>query len=374
MKFTVERAPLLRALNHINNVVDRRSTMPILNNLAIEAKDSHLVLTGTDMDIELIEDIPIPLAEGSWKTTAQANVLYDMVRKFKDGAQVEFDQDRNEMTVRSSRSRFSIPTMPHEDYPVMSAKDLRCVFTIPATDLHKLIGRTAFAMSTEETRYYLNGIFLHTTENGGWVLRAVATDGHRLARAEVPLTEDMGTAWSGQGGVILPRKTVLEARKLLDGFDGDVTVSLNDTMIRLSIPGITMTSKLVDGTFPEYQRVIPEGNSKVLDVAREPLREAVDRVATIDDGRTRCISLALNNRALVISARNATNGSATEEVDAQWGGQEMEIGFNSRYLLDIAGHIYGERIRFALNDPGAPALITDPDDASVLYVLMPMRL
>jgi len=279
MKLTIERAALLRALGHVQSVVERRTTIPILSNVLLRAEGGQLALSATDMDLEIVEGVPARI-ERDGRTTAPAHTLYDIVRKLRDGSQVELEAlaGRNEMALRSGRSTFTLACLPPEDYPVMSAGELPHNFSLSAGELRQLIDRTRFAISTEETRYYLNGIYLHSTKaNEVPVLRAVATDGHRLAKVE--LTAPEGAA--GMPGVIVPRKTVLELRKLVEEGEAEVQIALGESKIRCAVGDAALTSKLIDGTFPDYDRVIPSGNDKVLEIACKEFAEAVDRVATI---------------------------------------------------------------------------------------------
>jgi DNA polymerase-3 subunit beta len=371
MKLTIERAALLRALGHVQSVVERRTTIPILSNVLLRAEGGQLALSATDMDLEIVERVTARI-ERDGRTTAPAHTLYDIVRKLREGAQVELEvlAGRNEMALRSGRSTFTLACLPPEDYPVMSAGELPHNFSLSASELRQLIDRTRFAISTEETRYYLNGIYLHATKaNEVPVLRAVATDGHRLAKVE--LTAPEGAA--GMPGVIVPRKTVLELRKLVEEGDDEVQVALGDTKIRCAVGDAALTSKLIDGTFPDYDRVIPTGNDKVLEIACKEFAEAVDRVATISTERSRAVKLAIERGNLTVSATSPENGTATEELEARYQATPLEIGFNSRYLLDITEQIGGEYVHFVMADAGSPTLVRDSGDASALYVLMPMR-
>ncbi len=371
MKLTIERTALLRALGHVQSVVERRNTIPILSNVLLRAESGELALSATDMDLEIVASVA---AQGVRKgsTTAPAHTLYDIVRKLREGAQIEIDAagDKGAMTVRSGRSTFTLACLPPEDYPLMADGELAHGFTLSAADVKRLIDRTRFAISTEETRYYLNGIFLHAAKsNDVPMLRAVATDGHRLARMEVPLPE--GAA--GMPGVIVPRKTVNELRKLIDEIDHDVQISLSDTKIRFGFGNAVLTSKLIDGTFPDYDRVIPSGNDKILEVPCKEFAEAVDRVSTISTEKSRAVKLTIERGSLMLSATSPENGTATEELEVRYSASPLEIGFNSRYLLDIAEQIEGEGARFAMADAASPTVVRDTADGSALYVLMPMR-
>ncbi len=371
MKFTIERASLLRSLGHVQSVVERRNTIPILNNVLMEAAKGTLTLTATDMELAISEKVAAETGAMS-AITAPAHTLYDIVRKLPDGAQVEVEtaEGDGQITVRSGRSTFQLACLPAADFPALGDEDLPHGFVVPADSARALIDHTRFAISTEETRYYLNGIYLHAAQRDGVpVLRAVATDGHRLARFDVPLPK--GAA--DMPGVIVPRKMVTEWRKLIDEADGDIEVGLSDAKIRISFDDITLTSKLIDGTFPDYERVIPTGNDRLMEVECKPFAAAVDRVSTISTEKSRAVKLALAKGTVTLSATSLDQGSAEEELEAAYKGEPMEIGFNSRYLLDIAERIQGERARFRLGDAASAALVGDVDDESALYVLMPMR-
>jgi DNA polymerase III subunit beta len=370
MKLTIEKSALFRSLSHVQSVVEKRNTIPILSNVLLEAQGGALGLTATDLDLAIVESAPAELRQAG-ATTAPAHTLYDICRKLPDGAQVEFSysHDDGRLTLRAGRSQFALSCLPREDFPVMTEGELPHRFTIQAAALKRLIEKTRFAISTEETRYYLNGVYLHAWEDGAPMLRAVATDGHRLARVEMPLPE--GAA--GMPGVIVPRKTVAEVYKLLEEADGSVEVSLSDTKIRFAAGSTVLTSKLIDGAFPDYQRVIPTENDKVLEVDARSFAEAVDRVSTISSEKSRAVKLALDKDRLVLSATSPENGTAVEETAVSYAGTPIEIGFNSRYLLDIAGQIDGDAAQFRLADAASPTLIRDVADDSALYVLMPMR-
>jgi DNA polymerase-3 subunit beta len=371
MKVTVERASLLKSLGHVHRVVERRNTIPILSNVLLRAGDGSLRLKATDLDLEVTETLPADVGQ-SGATTVPAHMLYDIARKLPDGAQVSLDVagDVGQMVIRSGRSRFTLQALPESDFPDLSAGDLEHRFTIAAGELKRLFDKTQFAISTEETRYYLNGIYLHTLESSGTtVLRAVATDGHRLARVETGAPA--GSA--GMPGVIVPRKAVAEVLKLVEDAGDSVTVELSPTKIRFTLGLVVLTSKLIDGTFPDYQRVIPAGNDKQLVVDRGDFAGAVDRVSTISSERGRAVKLSLADRRLTLSVTNPDSGSALEELEADYDAAPLDIGFNARYLLDIASQLEGDTALFKLADPGSPTLIQDREGASALYVLMPMR-
>ncbi|HEV2559587.1 MAG TPA: DNA polymerase III subunit beta [Microvirga sp.] len=370
MRVTVERAALLRSLGHVHRVVERRNTIPILSNVLLRTDEGGLRLKATDLDIEVTETIPAEVSTPG-STTVPAHVIYDIVRKLPEGAQVSLETagDAGQMQIRSGRSRFMLQALPESDFPDLAAGDLPHRFTLAAGDLKRLIDKTQFAISTEETRYYLNGIYLHTLDGGaGTVLRAVATDGHRLARVE--LAAPKGS--EGMPGVIVPRKAVAEIQKLVESGE-EVLVELSSAKVRLTFGGVVLTSKLIDGTFPDYQRVIPQGNDKLLTVERSDFAKAVDRVSTISSERGRAVKLALNGGRLTLTVNNPDSGSATEEIEVDYDSGPIDIGFNARYLLDITGQLDGDTALFKLADPGSPTVIQDREGAAALYVLMPMR-
>ena len=370
MKLTIERAVLMKSLGHVQNVVERRTTIPILSNVRIDAGDGFLGLTATDMDISFNEKVAAEVAT-SGVTTASAHMLYDIVRKLPDGAQVDLEiGDGDQLALTSGRSRFSLPLLSAEEFPVMTEGELTHHFSVPAANLRRLIDKTRFAISTEETRYYLNGIYLHAAKgDDGPALRAVATDGHRLSRVDAPLPD--GAA--DMPGVIVPRKTVNELRKLIDEVEGDISVSVSDAKIRFSFGDVVLLSKLIDGSFPDYERVIPSQNDKTVQINGKALSEAVDRVATISTDKTRSVKLALDRNRLVISANSPESGSASEDLEVEYDGPELQIGFNSRYLLDVTERIDGDKIQFVMADSVSPTILRDSGDSVALYVLMPMR-
>jgi DNA polymerase-3 subunit beta len=367
MKVTVEQAQLLKALGHVHRVVERRNTIPVLANVLIRASGRELGLKATDLDIDIVESIPAEVAqEGT--TTVPAHVLYDIVRKLSDGAQVSLEQDgqAGQVALRSGRSRFSLQTLPETDFPDLAPGEMSHRFEVAAADLRQLIEKTQFAISSEETRYYLNGIYLHVLDGR---LRAVATDGHRLALTDIAAPPGS----EGMPGIIVPRKTVAEVLKLVSETGDPVQLELSGVKIRVSTGAIVLTSKLIDGTFPDYQRVIPQRNDKLMLVERDDFARAVDRVSTISSERGRAVKFALGDAKLTLSVHNPDAGQAIEELAVDYEATPLEIGFNARYLLDIVGQLEGDTAVVKLYDSGSPTLIQDREGAASLYVLMPMR-
>src|SRR5688572_17255768 len=371
MKVTVERAELLKSLGHVHRVVERRNTIPILANVLMRAEKSALNLKATDLDLEVIESIAAEVSPGG-STTVPAHMFYEIVRKLPEGSQVvlEASGDRAMMSIRAGRSRFTLQTLPESDFPDLAAGDMTHKFKLGAAELKRLLDKTHFAISTEETRYYLNGIYLHIAGSGkNATLCAVATDGHRLAQAELAVPAGA----NGMPGVIVPRKTVNEVQRLVEGSDAEVGIEVSSAKIRFTLGDVVLTSKLIDGTFPDYGRVIPSGNDKELTVDKKDFEAAVDRVSTVSSERGRAVKLSLSGGRLVLSVTNPDSGSATEEIEVDYNSDPIDIGFNSRYLLDIAAQIDGEVAILKLADPGSPTLIQDKDAKGALYVLMPMR-
>ena len=374
LEFTIDRSLLLKSLGHVQSVVEKRNTIPILSNVKIEAFDNILSLTATDMDIAVTEQIDTQVAtEGA--LTVPAHTFYDIIRKLPDGAQVQIKGDADKtgkVKINSGSCNFSLSCLPVTEYPVMDNSDLGETFALTSAELLALIDKTKFAISTEETRYYLNGIFLHTkaNEEGLKLLCSVATDGHRLAKVELEAPEGVQDI----EGVIIPRKTIIELRKLIEDSECDIEIALSDTKISFICDNAVLLSKLIDGTFPEYDKVIPYGNDKVMEIRTDLFIKAVDRVSTITSDKTRAIKLIAQEGAVVLSAVNEENSTAKEEVEASYSEAEIEIGLNSRYILEMASSIEGDTMELIFADGSAPVLVKDTADACALYVIMPMRI
>jgi DNA polymerase III subunit beta len=375
MKFSVERAILLKALAHTQSVVERRNTIPILANILLDASaEGVLRLTATDMEIAIVEEVPGVQVARPGRTTAPAATLYEIVRKLPDGATIELDHRGGDapLALRAGKFNTTLQVLPVEDFPSMTEGSLPHQFKIEAAKLRGMIDRTRFAISTEETRYYLNGIYFHVAESEGRkVLRAAATDGHRLARVE----EDLPDGAVAMPGVIIPRKTINELRKLAEETRDEIELRLSDTKVSFRIGPVSLTSKLIDGTFPDYERVIPRGNDKVMEVAKQAFADAVGRVAAISSERSRPVKLSIGRNHLLVTASSAEQGQAQEELDEDvvtYAAAPIEIGFQARYLADITDQV-GDMLRFKFSDGSAPTVVQDAGDEGALYVLMPMR-
>jgi DNA polymerase-3 subunit beta len=371
MKVTLERNHLLKSLSHVHRVVERRNTYPILANVLLKASDGKLDLRATDLDIEVTESVPAMVGTAG-TTTVPAHTLYEIVRKLSDGAEVRLENEGAEqLLLTSGRSRFHLACISPDSFPDLKSGTFTHHFSLPAATFRELIERTQFAISNEETRYYLNGIYVQALEVGGELtLRAVATDGHRLARADAPAPAGA----KGMPGIIVPKKTVSEVQKLLDGAEGDVAIEISDTKIRFTLGSVVLLSKLIEGTFPDYERVTPKNNDKQMNVDRSSFAIAVDRVSTIASERGgKAVKLQMKAGQLELSVTNPDHGTASEELAVDFEPESFEIGFNARYLLDILAQIRSENAVFMFNDAGSPTLVKEDGDAKALYVLMPMR-
>ena len=366
MKATIERAILLKALGHVQSVVERRNTIPILSNVLIEARDDgSLRLMATDLDLQVDESVAAQVAQAG-ATTVPAHTFFDIVRKLPEGSQVELAASDGKMQVVAGRARFNLSTLPRDDFPVIAEGELPTRFELPAATLRQIIDKTRFAISSEETRYYLMGIFLHVVDDK---LKAAATDGHRLARITLPRPDGA----EGMPDIIIPKKCVQELRKLLDEVEGTAEVSLSPTKVRFGLGSAVLTSKLIDGTFPDYNRVIPTGNDKLLKLDPKSFAAGVDRVATIASEKTRAVKMSVDRDKVTLSVTSPESGTATEEIACDYGSDNIEIGFNARYLMDILGQIEGDSVEVHLADAAAPTLLRENDASPALYVLMPMR-
>jgi DNA polymerase-3 subunit beta len=373
MKLTIERAALLKALGHVQSVVERRNTIPILSNVLIAGEAGRAHFSATDLDMEMVDSCAAEV-EAPGQVTAPAHMLYEIARKLPEGAEVglAYSGEDPRLLVQAGRSRFHLPVLPPGDFPKMSTDGLSAPIAIEASELVRLIDKTRFAMSTEETRYSLNGLYLHVVAEGGAPkLRAVATDTRRLALAEMPAPE----GYAGAPGVIVPRKTIGEVRRLLDDAGDTVTLAVSAQKVRFDFGDASLTSKVVDGSFPAYQAVIPYENRRVMMLDNALFASAVDRVATISTDQSRAVRMSVEQGRMTLSVRNIDASNAVEELEADYDGAPLGLSFNARYVLDVTAQIAGEsaEFRFAENAGGDPALVLDPTDAGVQYVLMPLR-
>lgn len=372
MKISIDRATLIRPLSHAQGVVERRQTHHILGNVLLNAENDLLTMTATDSNLEVVQTMPCK-DEIAGSVTLPAGVLHEIVRRLPADSRVQVSpsDDAGRVEISSGRSSFTLPILPAEDFPVLGAEPPTHRFDLDASAARLLLERTRMSMSSEETRFYLNGVYLHATRSEGIpVLRAVATDGHRLARVEMPLPEGA----EEMPGIIIPRKAVGEVLRLTDETVDTVAVAVSETRASFGFGDRTLTTKLVDGSFPQYERVIPQNNDRELVVDSRSFADAVDRVAAVASDRNSCtVKLAIDPGELVVSSSSGDSGSGEEVLEVSYGATAMQIGFNARYLLDITGQIHGEGTVFRLADGGAPAILRDRDDESSIYVVMPVR-
>ena len=366
MQITIELSHLAKAVADVQSVTEKRNTIPILSNILLEADQNQLRLSTTDMDVSMIETAPCRV-ELPGATTVPAALFHEILGKLPKGLELalRLDGETGHLRLQAGRSDFSLATLPCEDFPVVATETMPIKFQINAQHFGALIDKTRFAISKEGTRYYLTGIYLHTSDQ---TLTGVATDGHRLAK--VALEAPRGV--ESLEGIIIPAKTVAEIRKLAEGEDL-IDIGISPTMIQVAAGPVQLISKLIDGTYPDYQKVIPTDNHTTLLIDRNALMASVDRVSIVSADRTRLVKISMQAGTVVIQANSPEAGTASEHVEGNYDGAPMEIGFNARYLLDILRELRGDTVRFQLAEASKPTLINDPGDALTLYVLMPMR-
>ncbi|MEH6567942.1 MAG: DNA polymerase III subunit beta [Halioglobus sp.] len=367
MKFVISRDALLKPLNLVAGVVERRQTLPILANVLVVLEGDRLSLTGTDLEVELVGRVQLGAAGDSGEITVPARKLVDICKSLPEGCDIELSSEENKVTVKSGRSRFTLSTLPPREFPNVEDSMGTHQFSLKQGQLKRLIDRTGFAMAQQDVRYYLNGM-LWELKSGR--LRVVATDGHRLAMCTLPGKVDVPEDTQ----VILPRKGVIELSKLLLEDDAEIAVVIGSNHIRATTTDFTFTSKLVDGKFPDYQRVLPKAPDKILMGDRLELRQAFTRTAILSNEKYRGVRLQLTSGSLQIVANNPEQEEAEEIVSVDFEGDTLEIGFNVSYLLDVLGVLSGTKIKFSLSDPNSSALVEESDDGDSLYVVMPMRL
>ena len=375
MEFKINSTDLLKALSHIHGIVEVRHTLPILSNIILEAKDDKLILSSTNLDIYCSDKIKAEVLK-SGEVSVSAVTFFEIIKRLPSGSEVLMimEEGENEITLTCGRSKFNLSTLKTDDFPIISDSDLSTNFVLSADELIRIIDKTKFAVSNEETRYYLNGIFLHKAErNSIQFLRAVATDGHRLAQYDIPLPQGAEDIT----GIIIPKKTIYELRKVLDDANGDVSVSLNENKIKFSFNDLKVVSKVIDGTFPDYTKVIPQKNDKNFKTNNSDLKNAIDRVSAVaanEESKSKAIKFCIENNSLSLSVESQSKGSANEIIDVNYGGDKVDIGFNSKYIIDICNEVDGDEISISLSDSISPAIILDKTDENLFFVLMPMRI
>ena len=375
MEFKINSTDLLKALSHIHGIVEVRHTLPILSNIILEAKDDKLILSSTNLDIYCSDKIKAEVLK-SGEVSVSAVTFFEIIKRLPSGSEVLMimEEGENEIRLTCGRSKFNLSTLKTDDFPIISDSDLSTNFVLSADELIRIIDKTKFAVSNEETRYYLNGIFLHKAErNSIQFLRAVATDGHRLAQYDIPLPQGAEDIT----GIIIPKKTIYELRKVLDDANGDVSVSLNENKIKFSFNDLKVVSKVIDGTFPDYTKVIPQKNDKNFKTNNSDLKNAIDRVSAVaanEESKSKAIKFCIENNSLSLSAESQSKGSANEMIDVNYSGDKVDIGFNSKYIIDICNEVDGDEISISLSDSISPAIILDKTDENLFFVLMPMRI
>jgi DNA polymerase-3 subunit beta len=367
IKFSVPRESLLRPLQLVTGVVERRQTLPVLANLLVVLKDNQISLTGTDLEVELVGRFSSDSLGAEGEITIPAKKLMDIVKSLPDDAVISLAIDDAKAVLTSGRSRFTLTTLPASDFPSVEDEPDTLRFTIEQQVLKKLIDATSFAMAQQDVRYYLNGMLLELTQDR---VRTVATDGHRLALSTAAVTSDV----SDKRQVIVPRKGILELARLLGEGSGEVEVALGNNHIRVRTPGFTFTSKLVDGKFPDYERVLPRGGDKKVIADRAELKSVFGRAAILSNEKYRGVRLVLETGNLQVLANNPEQEEAEENLAVDYEGDNLEVGFNVNYLLDVFNHVQGEQVQFLMADSNSSALLQDAEDSSALYVVMPMRL
>ena len=375
MEFKINSTDLLKALSHIHGIVEVRHTLPILSNIILEAKDDKLILSSTNLDIYCSDKIKAEVLQ-SGEVSVSAVTFFEIIKRLPSGSEVLMimEEGENEIRLTCGRSKFNLSTLKTDDFPIISDSDLSTNFVLSADELIRIIDKTKFAVSNEETRYYLNGIFLHKAErNSIQFLRAVATDGHRLAQYDIPLPQGAEDIT----GIIIPKKTIYELRKVLDDANGDVSVSLNENKIKFSFNDLKVVSKVIDGTFPDYTKVIPQKNDKNFKTNNSDLKNAIDRVSAVaanEESKSKAIKFCIENNSLSLSVESQSKGSANEMIDVNYSGDKVDIGFNSKYIIDICNEVDGDEISISLSDSISPAIILDKTDENLFFVLKPMRI
>ena len=375
MEFKINSSDLLKALSHIHGIVEVRHTLPILSNIILKAKDNELTLSSTNLDIYCADKIKAEVTIAG-EISVSAVTFFEIVKRLPSGSEVlmSMEEGENEITLKCGRSKFNLSTLKTDDFPIISDNDLSTNFVLSADELIRIIDKTKFAVSNEETRYYLNGIFLHKADrNSIQFLRAVATDGHRLAQYDIPLPQGAEDIT----GIIIPKKTIFELRKVLDDANGDVSISLNENKIKFTFNDLKIISKVIDGTFPDYTKVIPQNNNKNFKTNNNELKNAIDRVSAVaanEESKSKAIKLSLEDNKLNLSVESQSKGSANEIIDISYDGDKVDIGFNSKYIIDICNEVDGEEVDISLLDSVSPAIILDKTDENLFFVLMPMRI
>tara|TARA_Y100000590_G_C15724213_1_gene1014584 strand:- start:602 stop:1729 length:1128 start_codon:yes stop_codon:yes gene_type:complete len=374
MKLQLSKTNFVKSLSFVQNIVESKATIPILANVLLEAKQGRLNVSATDMDITIFDKIKVNNIESEGSTSVPAQTLYNVIKELSDDNPINlsYDQNSKKLSLDSSNSKFVFSCLPKEEFPISSNETFKTNFDLESDLLKEIIDKTYFATSNEETRYYLNGLYLHTTTlNNKNYLRTVATDGHRLAQYQINTPQAIAKT---NFGVIIPKKLIFELRKLIDDLKGNIKIELSERKIKLSFNETIIISKLIDGKFPDYEKVIPKNTSNAFSINRKKFLESINRISTISSEKSKAIKLNLNKDKLTISASNLEEGgSGIEEITIKYNGPTLDIGFNSGYLKEIINQLTLDEITILFSDSTAPTIIKDASKAESLYVLMPMR-
>ena len=371
MEFSINRDIFLKSLGHAYGVIEKKTTLPILSNILIEAKNSKIKITATDLDIIYTEEVPIQELKKEGSTTTSASVLYDILRKLKTDSKVELIlQSSNKLKITSDNSKFNLLCMPADNFPLSNEESPNKTFDVSPQKLLKLLNKTKISISNDETRHYLNGIYLHKTnlENKSF-LTGVATDSHRLSSSSLEV--DQNTDFES---IILPKKTIFQLTSLLEENNNTIKISNSKSKIKFVLGNGTLISKVIDGRFPDYSKVIPKNNDKVLEVKLNDFKNSIERVTTVSSDKKEGLKIFISKDALQFSVNNPNSGDGSENINAKFNADDLTISFNSKYLIDIASQIESDVIILNLKDPGSPVLIKDISDKKSFYVVMPMKI
>ena len=371
MEFTINRDIFLKALGHANGIIEKKSTLPILSNILIEAKDSKIKITATDLDIIYFEEITPREIKKEGSTTTSASILYDILRKLESNANVELTLlTSNKLKLVSGNSKFNLLCIPSDNFPLSEEDNNQKSFEISPQKLLKLLEKTKISISNDETRHYLNGIFLHKTklENKSF-LSGVATDSHRLSSSSIEVDSNIQIE-----SIILPKKTIFQLIYLLEQSNKSIKISNNKSKIKFEMDSSVLISKVIDGRFPDYNKVIPKGNDKTLEIKLSEFKDSIERVTTVSTDRKEGLKMFISKDAVQLSVNNPNSGEGAERINAKFNSDDLNISFNSRYLADIASQIENESIIIYLKDPGSPVLIRDLLDKNSFHVVMPMKI
>lgn len=366
MKFEVQRDSILKPLQMVSGIVEKKQTQPILSNILLDLEPNKLTLTATDLEMEVIASIPV-ISSDSASTTVPVRKFLDTCKTLNEGADLKFSVNKEKAILTSSKTRFSLTTLPAKDFPVIDAKSPLFSFVIPQKSLKRIIDKTSFAMAVQDVRYYLNGLLLEIDPS---YLRAVSTDGHRLAIS----SEELETGQQETKSIIVPRKAVLEIARILEDTDENVEIVIGENYIRIILESVIFTSKLVDGQYPNYDSVIPKNCDKMLQVDKNLIKQCLVRTSILSNEKYRGIKLEINKDYLKASANNPDQEEAEDEIPIEYQGEKIEMGFNVNYLIDAINALESENVELNFTDSNGSSLIKNPGDDSCLYVVMPMRL